>query len=52
MTPFLFYTAMSALLGVSVYKKWWGITAFSASMLVWMIVVQCLMAYMLKGTAN
>ena len=52
MTPFLLYTALSALFGVSVYKKWCGITAFSASMLVWVMLVQVLMAYMLKGTAN
>jgi len=52
MTPFLFYTAMAGLLGYSVYKKWWGITAFAGAMLVWLMLVQCIMAYMLHGTSN
>jgi hypothetical protein len=52
MTPFLFYVVASALLGVSVYKKWWGITTFAGCMVIWMLLMQCIIAYMMHGTAN
>jgi|HubBroStandDraft_1064217.scaffolds.fasta_scaffold192783_2 hypothetical protein len=52
MTPFMMYMAAAALLGFSVYKKWWGITAFAGCVLVWMLLMQAVIAYMMHGTAN
>lgn len=52
MTPLLFYTVMAGLFGYSVYKKWWGVTAFAGCMVVWLLLMQCIAAYMFHGTVN
>jgi hypothetical protein len=51
MVPLFLYTALSALLGFSVHKKWYGVVAFAGCMLVWLILMQLIMVYMLRASA-
>lgn len=52
MSPFLLYTLFAALLGWSVYKRYWGITAFAVCLIVWMLLMQAITAYMLHPVSN
>jgi hypothetical protein len=52
MTPLLFYAIIAGLGGYSIKKKWWGGAAFCGAMLVWLLLMQCISAYMFHGTAN
>ena len=52
MSPLLFYALMSGLFGYSIHKKWWGIVAFSGCMIAWLLLMQCIYAYMMHGTVN
>jgi hypothetical protein len=44
MTPILLYTLIAAGLGWSIHKKMWGIAVFCGAMLVWMLVMQLIIA--------
>ena len=45
--PLIIYTITAGLFGWSIQKKRWGLSAFFAAMLVWLLLMQCIIAYSL-----
>jgi len=50
MVPLFLYALFAGLLGLCIHKKWYGGAAFSIAMIVWMLLMQCIMAYMTHPT--
>lgn len=48
MTPILLYALIAAGLGWSVHKKWWGVAVVCGSLLVWMLVMQLIIALSMR----
>jgi hypothetical protein len=46
MIPLFLYALFAGLMGFCIHKKWYGGASFAGAMLVWMLLVQVLMAYM------
>jgi hypothetical protein len=47
--PLLIYALIAALLGWSIHKRHWGVSAFALSLLIWLLLMQCIIAYSLHS---
>ena len=52
MTPLLIYALFAGLMGVCIHKKWYGGAAFSIAMLIWLLLIQGIIAYALHPVSN
>jgi hypothetical protein len=52
MTPFILYALFAGLFGLSIHKRWYGIAAFAVCLIVWMLLMQCIIAYAMHPVSN
>lgn len=52
MTPILLYALIAGGMGYAIHRKKWGIAAFCGAMLVWLLLMQCVIAYSMHGVIN
>ena len=50
--PVLLYLLVAAGLGLSIHKKKWGIAAFCGAFMLWLLLMQCIIAYSMHPIAN
>jgi hypothetical protein len=52
MTPLIIYAFFAGIMGFCIHKKWYGGAAFAGAMLIWMMLMQLIIAYSLHPIAN
>lgn len=52
MTPLTFYAVLAALAAFALHKKSYGALFFFCAGLLWLLMMQCIIAYTLHGGSN
>ena len=50
--PILVFAAFAAGFGFCIHKKWYGGAAFLGSIMIWLMLMQCIIAYSMHPIAN
>jgi hypothetical protein len=52
MTPILLFALIAGIAGWSLHKRWYGVTYFCTALLIWMLLMQMIIAYSMHWGVN
>jgi hypothetical protein len=50
--PFFIFAALAGIFGFCIHKKWYGGAAVAGSIMIWMMLMQVIIAYSMHPIAN